>query len=132
LIKNLRLSLVIFPETANPGLAEAIDISIDGSIYVLTKTGINKFQSGKLADFSLPPLPTPFSGEGKIYTQKDFKYIYVLDQGNNRILVLDKKGNLAFSLKSDDFTKLKDLFVDEKAKTIYILNDTSLLKATLP
>lgn len=112
-------------------LNQAVDIAIDGSIYVLTQTGISKFQSGRLADFNLN-LPTPLSGTGKISTQKDFKYIYLLDAGNNRILILDKKGGLAASLRSDKFTKLKDFNVDEKNKVMFVLNDGSLLKVTLP
>jgi hypothetical protein len=109
-------------------LSDAKDLAIDGSIYVLTGTGLDKYQAGKLADFKLPFLVTPFSGNGRIYTDKDFKNIYLLDSGNNRILIIDKKGNLVATLKAKEFTKLKDFQVDEKNKTIYILNDSSLLK----
>lgn len=113
-------------------LTQAVDITIDANIYVLNKAGVNKFQSGRLTDFSLQNLPTPFSGKGKIYTQKDFKYLYILDSGNNRILIFDKNGNLINTLLSDNFTNLKDFQVDEKNKIIYILNDGSLLKVALP
>jgi DNA-binding beta-propeller fold protein YncE len=117
---------------SDPSLNQAVDITIDSSIYVLTKTGINKFQSGKLANFTMQNLTTPLSGTGKIYTQKDFKYLYVLDSGNNRILIFDKSGSLINTLKSDNFTSLKDFQVDEKNKIIYALNDGSLLKIALP
>lgn len=112
-------------------LSQAVDIAIDGNIYALTNSGISKFQSGRPVDFNLG-LITPFSGNGKIYTQKDFAYIYLLDSGNNQIIILDKKGGLVNTLKSPDFTKLKDFQVDEKAKVIYVLNDGSLLKVSLP
>ena len=112
-------------------ISQAQDIAIDGSIYALTKNGITKYQNGQPAQFNTS-LPTPFSGTGKIYTQKDFNYIYLLDSGNKSILVLDKKGSLVNTLKSDSFTSLKDFQVDEKNKVIYALNDGSLLKVTLP
>jgi len=115
----------------DPQLSQAQDLAIDSSIYVLTTSGIAKFQSGYPVAFNLS-LATPFSGSGKIYTQKDFTYIYVLDTGNNRILILDKKAGLVSTLKSPDFTALKDFQVDEKNKVIYVLNDGSLLKVTLP
>ncbi len=112
--------------------AQDLTIGIDGSIYVLSASGVSKFQYGHLANFTTPYLSIPFSGSGKIYTQKDFKYLYVLDSGNNRILVLQKDGTLVETLKSDQFTKLADIMVDEKNKTAYVLNDGSLLKITLP
>jgi hypothetical protein len=116
----------------DPSLNSAIDIAIDGSIYVLTPAGISKFQNGKLTDFSISALAEPFSGSGKIATDKTFTYIYVLDSGNNQILILDKSGNLVNTLKSSEFTNLKDFTVDEKNKVMYVLNDGNLLKVTLP
>jgi hypothetical protein len=113
-------------------LSQAVDITIDTGIYVLSQGGVNKFLSGRLTDFALQNLPVPLSGAGKIYTQKDFSYLYILDPGNNRILIFDKNGNLVNTLLSDSFTGLKDFEVDEKNKTIYALNDGSLLKVTLP
>lgn len=113
-------------------LSTAQSLAIDGNIYALTSSGVKKYLSGRLTAFSWPSLIIPFSGSGKIYTQKDYNYLYVLDSGNNRILVLDKKGGLINILKNDRFSKLKDFAVDEKNKVIYLLNDASLLKANLP
>ncbi len=117
---------------SDPSISQAADITIDTGIYVLTQSGVNKFLSGRLTDFALQNLPVPLSGNSKIYTQKDFKYLYILDPGNNRILIFDKSGNLMNTLLSDSFTGLKDFQVDEKNKTIYVLNDGGLLKVTLP
>lgn len=113
-------------------LSRAQDIAIDGAIYALLDNGINKYQSGKKTDFKMPNLPKAFSGKGKIYTEKGFQNIYVLDSGNNRILVLNQKGGLVLTLTSSEFTKMIDFQVDEKNKVIYLLNDSSLLKIVLP
>ena len=48
------------------------------------------------------------------------------------VLVLSKKGSVIMTLTSPDFTDLKDFEVDEKNKTIFILNGSSLLKVTMP
>ncbi len=109
-------------------LKEAKDLSIDTNVYVLTSSGINKYAAGKKQDFKMPTLLDPFSGSGKIYTTKDFKNIYVLDTGKNRVIIIDKAGNLITILKSSQFTKLVDFQVDEKNKTIFVLNGGSLLK----
>ena len=109
---------------------KSIDIAIDSNIYVLTSDGVNRFLNGRLTDFFLPKLSQGFSGVKKIYTQKDFAYIYILDAGNNKILIVYKKGGLVKTLVSDKFTKMKDFQIEEKNRTIFILNDGSLLKAT--
>ncbi len=116
----------------DPALNSSIGVAIDGSIYVLTSGGLNKYQSGKLADFSLPALTKAFSGNGKIFTQKDFAYIYILDIGNSRVLVIDKKGALVHTLKAENFSALKDFSVDEPGKLLFVLNESSLLKSALP
>ncbi len=121
---------VVASKNAND-LSNALDLAIDGSIYVLNTNGVTKYQSGILADFHLPALFTPFSGKGKIATEIGWKNIYILDSGNNRILIIDKKGDLVSTVKSPAFTELKDFQVDEKNKTIFVLNDSSLLKVTL-
>jgi DNA-binding beta-propeller fold protein YncE len=109
-------------------LKSAESIAIDGNIYILTNDNILKFTKGIEQKFNLPTLLLPFSGKGKIYTEKNYKNIYVLDIGNNRIIVLNKKAELVGIMSDKSFTNLKDFFVDEKNKTIYLLNDSSLLK----
>lgn len=120
--------------SSKPGsdFSQALDFAIDGNIYILTPSGVNEYRSGSLVSFSMPTLFTPLSGKGKINTQIGWKNLYVLDSGNNRILVIDKKGNLVEILKSSNFTNLKDFVVDEPGKAIYVLNDSSLLKVVLP
>lgn len=110
----------------------AMDLTIDTAIYVLTGEGIKKFNAGKPVQFAMPQLGEPISGSSKIYTQKDFQNLYVLDAANNRIIILGKEGQLVMVLTSSQFTKLVDFQVDEKGKAIYVLNDGSLLKVIIP
>lgn len=118
----------------SPGndLAKALDLTIDGSIYVFYEHGISKYHSGQPAQFSQPALLQPLGDKGKIYTRADFKNLYVLDAANNRILVLTKLGGIVQTLVNPEFTKLTDFMVDEKNKTIYVLNNGSLIRLDLP
>ena len=104
-------------------------ITVDGELYTYGKSGIQKYLSGSDSGFPTVDLLTPLSGTGVIFTQKDFTNIYILDQGNNRIVVIDKKGNLVATYTSEEFTELIDFVVDEKNKTFYILSGGKLLKA---
>ncbi len=116
----------------NDQLSGAVDMAIDGNIYVALSSGnILKFQSGKQQDFKLN-LASPLSGNLKLYTENGFNYLYVLDRQNKTILVIKKNGAdagaLQISYTSDQFNNLKDFTVDEKNKLIFVLNGTSLLK----
>jgi len=106
----------------------SLDMAIDGGIYVLNTNGITKYLAGKLTDFKMPYLATPFSGSGRIFTDATAKNVYILDKGNKRILIIDKKGLLVATLTSPKFTDMKDFSVNEAEKIIYVLNDVSLFK----
>ncbi len=124
--KNIQKPVVSLKDA--PEIGKAQDFAIDGNIYLLTDTGIVKYTAGRLAEFNMPYLSKPFLGNGKIYTETNFKNLYLLDKGNNRILIFDKKGNLISTLISDQFNKMDDFAIDEQNKTIFVLNDGSLLK----
>lgn len=112
------------------GLADALDLAIDGNIYVLNKTGVSKFTQGRPAEFSFPALSQSLSGAGKIFTTKDAKYIYVLDSGNNRVIVIDKKGALMQIITSPQLNNPQDFSVDEPGHILYFLSNGNLLKAS--
>lgn len=111
-------------------LADAQDMAIDGSIYVLTKTDVKKFTAGKVATFLFPALPEPFSGTGKIFTDGKATKVYILD-ANGRIIITEKTGKLVRILQADELKGTNDFFVDEAAKVIYVLRNGSLLKLGL-
>lgn len=111
-------------------LADAQDLAIDGSIYVLTKTDVKKFTAGKVATFLFPALPEPFSGTGKIFTDGKATKVYILD-ANGRIIITEKTGKLTRILQADELKGANDFFVDEAAKVVYVLRNGSLLKLGL-
>lgn len=105
---------------------KAADLAIDGNIYILSGGTIHKFNSGAKQTFS--PAITDFSDAGKLYTQVNYQYIYVLDPGKNRIVILNKEGGMVQTLTSDQFTDLRDFAIDEGARTVFVLNGSELLK----
>lgn len=108
-------------------LKDAQDIAVDGSVYVLTKTGLQKYNAGKPAAFTFPVLAEAFSGKGKLYTNSSTKNIYILDS-NGRVLIIDKTGKLVKILQSDELKDASDFTVDEISKTIFVLRSGSLLE----
>jgi len=108
--------------------SNARDLAVDGSIYVLDGNEVVLFTQGAKQDFELPPLAENIVNAKKIFTSFDSQFIYILDAGGKRVLVITKQGTLAAQLISDKFTDPKDMYVDEKSKTIYLLNGDELLR----
>jgi len=106
---------------------------MDGSVYTLKTDGnIVKFYAGKITDFyaKIPKVigQTELKLEkAKIWTSDEAKYIYVLDQTNNRIIAFDKNGVLKAQYTSPAFTNLKDFLVNEAEHKIFIINDTQVI-----
>jgi len=102
-----------------------ISFAVDGAIYVLKNNGeIIKFTSGYKQKFE-PTTPDPvWNKPTKLWTSNKTDYIYVLDPGEKRLVVFDKKGKLIIQYYSDKFNNLKDFAVNEQEKKIYLLDDT--------
>ncbi len=111
-----------------PNSSGASDLAIDSSVYIYLNGEVVKYNAGKPAEFAQPVLINSLSQKGKLYTENGWNGLYVLDPDNNRILILNKKGEMISSLVSDQFKNLKDFTVDEKNKIIYVLADSNVLK----
>ena len=108
--------------------SNARDMAVDGSIYVLIENELVLFTQGKKQAFELPPLADGIENAKKIFTDANFQFIYILDAGAGKILIITKQGTLAAQLVSDQFTDLKDFWIDASSKTIYVLNGNELLR----
>ncbi len=107
-------------------ISSASDMAIDGNIYIAAAGTILKYNSGAKQDFTIGV--NNLSDRTKIYTENAYTNLYVLDPGNNRIVILTKEGAVVQTLTNSAFNDLKDFYVDEKGKTIYVLNNNQLLK----
>jgi hypothetical protein len=129
-----------FPQDARELLSGAVDMAIDGYVYILYGAGdVRKFDGGRPAAFELRGLDRPFSNPTAIYTAPDeqVRYLYIADAGNRRIVQLEKDGRFVRQLKPPiekgmDFADLRSLFVDELAGKLYLLDGRALYTAPLP
>ncbi|MFA6466334.1 MAG: hypothetical protein WCV71_00540 [Patescibacteria group bacterium] len=116
-----------------PWLKETLDTSnsssltIDGGIYTIDNDGtIKNFLKGALERFDYHA-PRPNIGPNAIIkTFRDSDYLYIIDPSNNRVLILNKDGNIKDQYASQKFDNLKDLAIDPEEKAIYLLNNQHL------
>nr|MBI5456002.1 hypothetical protein [Candidatus Levybacteria bacterium] len=119
-------------EGVTPNFSNAISMAIDSSIYVLSTDGkIVKFTKGKLDNFSVTGLDTAFSNPTKIYANVNDDNIYVLDNGNSRVVILDKNGTYKAQYKANVIKAAKDFDVFEKDKKIFVLSSEKIYQIDL-
>jgi hypothetical protein len=115
-------------------LTNAVDLAIDGAVYVLFKDGrISKFLGGQQQDFNITGLDLPLNRPVAIYTASDetTQHIYVADAGNYRIVQLTKDGSFVRQFKprageAVTFANLQDVFVDEIGARLFVLDSNNL------
>lgn len=106
-------------------LADSLRMQIDSSIWVLLRNGsIYKFTQGIKDDFSLSGLDTSLASAKTIFVSDETENLYILE--NNRLVVTDKKGVYRAQYRSDRFSQILDLVVDEKSKRVYLLDGSQI------
>lgn len=110
-------------------LANTVDMAVDGAIWTLSSNGaIAKFFKGVRENFTAtiaPPLKKP----ARLFTDLDLKYLYILDTGTNRVVILNKDtGAIATQFTAQEFAGLKDFAVNESVRTIYLLDKNGIFE----
>jgi len=127
---------------ANPSevnLGEAVDMAIDGHIYVLGADGtIQKLLAGKPQPFPLSELDVPLNNPVAIaVTGEDEAHgsVYVADAGLARVVQFTKQGQFVRQFKAGEgqatLARLHGLFVDESRQRIFLASGSKLYVAPL-
>ena len=113
--------------------SSAISLAIDGSLWVLTQDGqILKFLQGQKDSFILSGLNKPFFEPTAIFTDFDSQNLYVLDNGNARIVVLSKNGEYQAEYRWPQLNQAQDLAVIETEKKIFCLLGSKIYSMEMP
>lgn len=123
---------------AQPDAARAVDMAIDGSVYLLTNDGvIRKFLGGEPAAFEVKGLPAPLQLPSILAVDVNGgdTALYVYDQGAGRIVQLRPDGQFVrqFRAAGDAFVGVEDLIVDEQNSRLFVVtHGGGLFTAALP
>lgn len=110
----------------NVSIANPRAITIDGNIYVLTQSSVEKYRRGESMPFSLAGLDPELNNPTELLTQGEGDPLYVLDPQNNRIVVLEKDGSLRMQLMADEWTNLKGMSIDPNRNRLYVVSGNSV------
>lgn len=121
-----------FKEGVKADLGSVKKLQIDSSVWILKGGGeITKFTQGTPDYFSLSGLDKPVKEVKSFFVSDETDNLYLLDSGNKRLLVLDKKGVYKTQYQSDQFANFSDLVVDEKRKKVYLLAGSKIFQLEL-
>ena len=126
-----------FVTSPRRSLVDALDMAIDGNIYVLYEDGeiLQYLQGEHQPGFEVHGLPDDDLEAVAIALDPDGNsgLVYVADAGNKRVVVLGSDGAFRAQLRADEpFDALETLAVDEAAKRLYVVSDGWLYVASLP
>ncbi len=105
-----------------PDLSRATGMSIDGSVWIGTTDGkILRFTQGRDNPYVSHGVTPAFGLDLRVYTSDSVNNVYVLDNQNNRVVVLDKDGTYLAQYQWSQKFNPSALTVSEQAKKIFLL-----------
>lgn len=113
-------------------LSDSSKMEIDSSIWILKNPQeIIKYTQGVVDFFSYSGLDKPVKEISSFFVSDETENLYILDKGNSRLLVLDKKGNYLAQYQSDKLTTITDFIVIEAQKKVYLLEKDKIYQIDL-
>ena len=112
--------------SSTSSLNDARSITIDGDVYVLTSEQILKYRSGREQGFTHETIDPSLSNPIDIWTDTESSYIYILDPGEQRVIVIDKDGDLIAQYRADEIAGATSMVVQEDQHRILVATNTIL------
>jgi hypothetical protein len=110
-------------------LTDARALAIDGDVYIATATTLRKFRQGRELPWSVTNLA--LQNPLDLWTSADSSYLYVLDPGAQKIIVIAKETDSVIAQYMDDtLGSAIGFLVDEPAKRITIATREALFSFT--
>jgi len=104
------------------------DIGGDGDLWTLTSDSLTKISGGVPTSIRLPNVTDGINNANKLSVGANS--IYILEASKKRILILSKSGVLQNQIYFPTLNSMKDFYVDEAGRSIYILEENLLYKIT--
>jgi hypothetical protein len=102
-------------------------LGVDTDVYLLSPTDLVKYTNGNLSTFKLVHPTDQITSANKLFVANN---LYILEAAKKRLLIYNKQGALVTQIFFPNSTDMKDLYVDETSRFIYILDSNKLLSIT--
>jgi hypothetical protein len=113
-------------------LSGVVDMAIDGDIWLGYENGqLERYRRGERVNFTVSGLVEPMRKVVQIYTDETLEQVYLLDQGNNRVVVVSKEGQFERQIVWQGLAAASDLAVLSQEKAMVVLSGSSLYRIAL-
>ena len=122
-------------------LSNAIDLAIDGDIFVLLQdSSVLRFSGGRKVPFKINGLVGEALQATRIFTEVNANSLYLVDPKNERIVEIDKTGEsegafvrqFKFVGKEYFFANIRSIWIDENETKLVVLGETSVRQFVIP
>ena len=125
-----------FDDSAGASFGKAIDMTIDGNIYILYEDGaILKFLRGQQEAFAVSGVPDDLTDAVAIAADPSGRgrQVFVADRVNQRVVRLSPTGAFEAQYRADEgFGELEALAIDDTARRLFTISKGQLYVAPLP
>ena len=127
--------------TAEIDLSRAIDMAIDGDIFVLmSDASVLRLRGGQREAFAISGLDGDSLKATRIFTEVDTDSLYLVDSANKRIVEIDKREETAgefvrqfkYAGSDDFFADIRSIWVSEIDGKLIVLGRDSVRQFVLP
>ena len=127
--------------SAEVDLSSAIDLAIDGDIFVLISGGsVLRLRGGQQIPFEITGLDGDTLKATRIFTEVDTDSLYLVDPSNKRIVEIDKREESAgafvrqfkYAGSDDFFAEIRAIWVSEVDGKLIVLGQDSVRQFVLP
>lgn len=106
-------------------------MSINGSVWLGTTDGkIIKLERGQQVPFQLEGVDQAFNSPLKIFSSVDGTDLFVLEPGQQRVVVLEKTGRFVKEIKHASIGAATGVFAREEERRVYIVAGSTLYSTT--
>ena len=129
---------MILDSKSRVDLSKALDMALDGNLYVLEGDGsVKRFsREGRPMEFEGEVPDGPAKGARALFASANTRSLYLLDAQGERVLQFSQDGKLQRQFKAGgkdvSFQNLRDLHVDEVGRKMYLLAQKSLIVFDMP
>lgn len=116
-------------------LEQALDMAIDGHIYILYRDGtVAKFLGGESQPFAMQGIPGGLGEVAGFAVDPDGdSTVYIADRGKERVVVLSPEGRFLSQYRADQaLTSLESLAVNQEDGRLYLLAEGRVYVGALP
>lgn len=115
----------------NVDLSQAVDLGIDGDIYVLEKDGtILKLSLGRAVEYNSAAISPAITGAAKLIVGEN--YLYIFEASAKRLVVLSKNdGRLIGQYIIESLDQIQDVAINEAGKIAYFLAGEAVWQVNL-